>query len=120
QSAPETLADAVNQANNCQFAQRSIPHASHSATDPAIEQMIAAMHELITETRNANNNNNNYNRPRNNAYTPRAVGRGCYYCGKQGHGFSTCRKLKYDRQNGKEQKWVTPMHNLRGKGQPRQ
>lgn len=127
QQAPETLADAVQKANNCYYAMQTTVQYTHSA-EPYMETMVAAMQEM-----NQNIKNMNLQRPpprqpqfqRKNNFQPRQRQRftnaKCWYCGNQGHRTDDCAKLREHRKMGKEQEWDRPDRDPRkwGKGQPR-
>jgi len=99
QQAPTTIADAVRVATQCYNAFQTNVQPSHTATDTALQALMATMQELVAETKNKNNSNQgnagsehpqyNNNRPRNNRYQPRQrqqmTNFQCYYCGKMGH-----------------------------------
>jgi hypothetical protein len=126
QQAPQNMNDAVQYATNCYYAMQSTIQPSN-ATDTAYQTMLAAVQELLKETRNNNNNQRGISgeNNENNQFQPRRRqemrNTACYYCGKRGHAYRNCRILALHRRENREQQWAMPQRNQgpQGKGQPR-
>ena len=125
QQAPQTMNDAVQYATNCYYAMQSTIQPAN-VIDTTYQTMLAAVQELLKETRNNNNqrgnsgdsNNNNQFQPRQRQEMRNTA---CYYCGKRGHAYRNCRILALHRRENREQQWAMPQRNQgpQGKGQPR-
>ena len=125
QQAPQTMNDAVQYATNCYYAMQSTIQPAN-AIDTTYQTMLAAVQELLKETRNNNNQRgNDGNSNNNNQFQPRQRqemrNTACYYCGKRGHAYRNCRILALHRRENREQQWAMPQRNQgpQGKGQPR-